>query len=212
MKHELDAALPGAPPLQIATGLTGHTVLLPSEDAAAYTAQLALLEAEWKPATDAERALVQSIADTGWRLLRLPRLEAGIYALGRLEFAGVFDNQDESQRSLLLDAKIYLTYQRQLNNLSVQEARLRRQREKDSAALRELQAERIRQSKPSLDDAARAYLAAAQLGRRHKFDPAALGFEFSIQKIEARAAQLKPNPIAEWQRRQAARLKDEEAA
>ena len=37
------------------------------------------------PAADDERNLVQSLADTEWRLLRIPSLEMGIYALGHLE-------------------------------------------------------------------------------------------------------------------------------
>ena len=46
----------------VKTGLTGRTVLLPSDDAAAYEQHLARFIAEWKPATEPEKALVQSIA------------------------------------------------------------------------------------------------------------------------------------------------------
>ncbi len=179
-----------------------QTILLPSEDPAAYTAHLARLEAEWKPATDAERALVQSIADTGWRLLRTPRLEAGIYALGHLEFAGAFDHQDESQRSAL-EAKIFLTYRRELNQLSVQEGRLRRQREKDVAALREMQTARRRETKASLDQAAREYISAIHEERQHKFDPAELGLEFPFEDIEMRAIDFQPHLFTEWERKRA---------
>ncbi|HZQ50808.1 MAG TPA: hypothetical protein VFB14_08810, partial [Bryobacteraceae bacterium] len=63
-----------------------------------------------------------------WRLQRIPSLEAGIYALGRLELANLFPDEEESVRKQLIEAKIFLTYQRQLNNLSVQENRLRRQK------------------------------------------------------------------------------------
>ena len=76
------------------------------------------------------------------RLLRIPALEAGIYAVGRLECAELFPNEEDSVRKQLTEAKVFLTYQRQLNNLSVQENRLRRQREKDTAKLREIQGQR----------------------------------------------------------------------
>ena len=54
----------------------------------------------------------------------------GIYALGRLEFAELFPGETEAVRKHLVEAKIFLAYRRDLNNLSIQEGRLRRQREK----------------------------------------------------------------------------------
>src|SRR3954451_19656463 len=74
----------------VKTGLTGRTVLLPSDDAAAYEAHVARFFTEYAPANEQEQALVQSIADTEWRLLRIPSLEMSVYALGRLELASNF--------------------------------------------------------------------------------------------------------------------------
>ncbi len=157
------------------TGLTGRTILLPNDDVEAYQAHVARFEAQWKPATDPERSLLQSIADTEWRLLRIPSLESGIYALGRLEFAGQF--QDHSG---LLDAKIFLTYQRQLNNLSIQENRLRRQRDQDVERLQNSQSERAK----ALHQSALALETARKEGVT--YDPAADGFEFSIEELDQR--------------------------
>src|SRR5947208_707155 len=100
----------------VKTGLTGRTVLLPSDDAAVYEAHFAEFLKR--------QNLVQSLADTEWRLLRIPALEMGIYAVGRIEFAELFANEDEGVRKHLIEAKIFLAYQRQLNNLSIQEGRL----------------------------------------------------------------------------------------
>ncbi len=105
------------------------------------------------------------LADTEWRLQRIPTLEMGIYAVGRLEFAGLFANEPEEARKHLIEAKVFLAYQRQLSNLSVQESRLRRQREKDTVALRELQEHRRRQAKARLDSAARKYIQAVHEDR-----------------------------------------------
>ena len=127
------------------TGLTGRTVLLPTDDAALYEAHVAHFEKLHAPSNDAERNLVQALADTEWRLARIPSLEAGIYALGRLEFAELFPQEPEPVRKQLIEAKIFLAYGRQLNNLSIQENRLRRQREKDLAALKQLQDDRKRE-------------------------------------------------------------------
>ena len=174
----------------VKTGLTGRTVLLPGDDAALYESHVSQFVKRFEPASEAEQNLVQSLADTEWRLLRIPALEMGIYALGRLEFAELFPNEDPAVRSQLIEAKIFLTYQRQLNNLSVQENRLRRQREKDTAALRELQNARAQQRQVHLDKAARQYIQAVHNGTYHAFDPAKIGFEFSLGEIEVRAMQL----------------------
>ncbi len=177
----------------VKTGLTGRTVLLPTEDAAAYTAHIARFEAEWQPATDAERALVQSLADTEWRLLRIPGLEAGIYALGRLEFAPQFQNHDDSIRTALIDAHIFRAYRRDLSNLSIQECRLRRQREKDTAQLEQLQAARTEREKRQLAESAQA---ARQVKRTVESSrPSGIGFEFSSRNTGPHAAT--PNRLSQ---------------
>lgn len=183
----------------VKTGLTGRTVLLPGDDAALYEAHVAHFIERYQPASDGERNLVQSLADTEWRLLRIPSLEMGIYALGRLEFTELFPNEDEPVRKHLIEAKIFLVYQRQLNNLSVQENRLCRQREKDAAALRELQDLRKRQTKARLDEAANQYIAAVHDGRHIDWEPAENGFEFSLLEIETRAMDLDPNLFAGYE-------------
>jgi hypothetical protein len=109
----------------VKTGLTGRTVLLPGDDAEAYQKHVDSFFDRWKPADDNERNLVQCLADTEWRLLRIPALEMGIYAIGRLEFASEFASEDESVRKHLIEAKVFLAYRKDLNNLSIQESRLR---------------------------------------------------------------------------------------
>src|SRR6476646_5288377 len=160
----------------VKSGLTGRTVLLPGDDAALYQAHVSQFIEHYAPIGDDECNLIQSLADTEWRLLRIPALEMGVYALGRLEFAGLFANEDEAVRRHLIEAQVFLAYQRQLNNLNIQESRLRRQREKDTAALRELQQERQRQASIRLDKIARQYVLAVDEQRHEEFDPAAFGF------------------------------------
>ncbi len=172
----------------VKTGLTGRTVLLPSDDVTAYQAHLARFAATWQPSGDTERSLVQSLADTDWRLLRIPALEAGLFALGRREFAAQFETEDPSIQDALIDAQTLRAYRRDFSNLGTQESRLRRQQEKDTAALAQLQEARNRRQAMELAEAAKAYEAAKQQGT--PFDPAAFGFEFSIEQIEARVAQL----------------------
>ncbi len=183
----------------VKTGLTGHTVLLPSDDAALYAVHLAQIVKRYAPAGEEEEGLVQSLADTEWRLQRIPGLETGIYALGRLELAELFVNEPEDVRKRLLDSKILLTYQRQLNNLSIQENRLRRMREKDLARLLELQETRRRQTQERLDAAARKYIVAVHDDTYRDFDLSRFGFEFSEAQIELRAMDLDPKLFAEYE-------------
>src|SRR3974390_33274 len=162
------------------TGLTGRTVLLPSEDAALYEAHLSQFRQQYQPVGDQELALVQSLADTWGRIARIPSLEMGIYALGRLEFADLFPEYDEDSRKVLIEAKVFLAYQRQLVNLGIQEGRLRRQAEKDLATLQALQQPRIQANQARLNHAASLYINAVHQNRQEEYDPEALGFEFII--------------------------------
>ena len=128
------------------TGLTGRTVLLPTDDVGAYQAHTDRVFKQWAPETDEEKRLTQSLVDTMWRLERIPALEAGIYAIGRRELASQFaDEQDETVRKAMIEAQIFLIHRRDLNNLSIQESRLRRLFEKDEAELKRLIAERRRE-------------------------------------------------------------------
>jgi hypothetical protein len=52
------------------------------------------------------------------------------------------DEEDETVRKTMIEAQIFLSYRRDLNNLSIQESRLRRLYEKDEAELKRLIAER----------------------------------------------------------------------
>jgi hypothetical protein len=177
----------------VKTALTGRTVLLPSDDAAAYETHIRNFFTELQPAGFREQSLVQALADTAWRLDRIPALEMAVYAQGHIQFAKQFEPEEAAVRPGLIELHTYLAYEKQLRNLQLQEMRLRRQREKDSTELHQLQQERLRKEKETLQAAAGLYMAAKH---DHKpFDPAEHGFDFSVNDIEshlkgARAAQL----------------------
>jgi hypothetical protein len=142
----------------------GRAVLLHSDDVASYEAHVSSFFARYRPAADEENTIVQSFADTEWRLNRIPSLEMGIYAAGRVEFANLFPHEESEVRKHLIEAKIFLAYQRQVNNLSIQESRLRLRCERDAARLRELQEIRKRREKELLDEAAEQYIQAVNKG------------------------------------------------
>jgi hypothetical protein len=56
-------------------------LVLSTESEADFQALLDSYEAEHKPATATERALVEQLATTTWRLRRLHNIEAGLYKL-----------------------------------------------------------------------------------------------------------------------------------
>jgi hypothetical protein len=177
----------------VKTGLTGRTVLLPTDDVALYQAHIAKFVERYNPVGDEEKSLVQSIADTEWRLQRIPSLEAGIYALGCLEFAELFPDQEESVRKQLIEAKTFLAYQRQLSNLSVQETRLRRQKEKDLATLKQLQEDRKRDRRNRLYRAGLDYIGYVRKHREDQWEEDHSGFEFSTDEVRAQAAAIRPD-------------------
>ena len=94
----------------------------------------------------------------------------------------------------MIELQTFLTYEKQLRNLQLQEARLHRRREKDVAALHKLQQERKEESKRKqlevLDAAVRQYVIARQ--DKKPFDPAANGFEFSIDEIKDHLGRMSP--------------------
>ena len=174
------------------TALTGRSVLLPSDAAAAYEQYVERFVREFQPVGVRECELVQSIADTNWRLRRIPTLEFALYARGRTEFAEKFAAEPAASQPAMIELETYLVYEKQFRNLQLQETRLRRQRDKDLADLRAAQQERHQQEAKELAAAAGLYQVAKN--RHRPFDPAEHGFEFSIEDIEsylegARAAQ-----------------------
>src|SRR5690242_3583684 len=162
------------------TGLTGRTVLLPSDDTAAYDRHVAAFNDEYQPVGLQECELVQSIADTFWRLRRIPILETAIFAKGRIEFADLFNEQDLAARPHLIDAHTFITYEKQIRNLQLQEARLARRREKEVAELRKLRNERTE----------------SRIEKKQQEIPAN-GFVFSTPEIQICGARYLP--AADWQ-------------
>ncbi|MBV9302788.1 MAG: hypothetical protein JOY62_10955 [Acidobacteriaceae bacterium] len=130
----------------VKSALTGRTVLLPSDDAAVYERHISRFASQFNPVGERETELVQSLADTQWRLNRIPSLEMGIYAVARLNFKNMFQEEQPEVREALIQAHTFITHQKQLNNLSIQESRLRRNYQKDLTELRQLQQTRLKTS------------------------------------------------------------------
>jgi len=165
------------------TALTGRTVLLPTDDAERYEAHLAEYDKIYKPVGELELEIVQKLADTWWRLDRIPGLEEALYVKGCNEFADQVVELDPRARLTMLRMHTYVAYERQFRNLQLQEQRLFRLLDKLKAELKALQKEREEAEHDALARAAMLYTAAKKDGKR--FNPEDHGFEFSTADIEA---------------------------
>ncbi len=153
-------------------GLSSRTALLPSEDQAAYEQHCRKFFEEYHPATPTETQLTQELADTAWRLNRVPALEAQL-----LQRAANPPSEAAAIAFDIVDAH------RALSTLSLHSARLSRQFERALAQLREIQSARLARRERDLKDA-------AAISEVHKhqgtpYDPSEDGFVFSPTEIDA---------------------------
>ncbi len=164
-------------------GLTGHTIVLPSEDLAAYQLHTQRYASQFQPKGVLEEQLVQTITDTTWRLNRIAAIENNLLTLGMTEYTGP---QDE-----LAMAASFRDQAKAIATLGMHEQRLSRQFERTLKQLREIQAER-RESE------GRDRRCAAALMEDYKEEgftdhPAEAGFVFSNQEIETRIQSEQPS-------------------
>jgi hypothetical protein len=182
----------------VKTGLTGRTVLLPTDDIHAYYDHLDRHFAEFSPATDKEKALTQTISDTEWRLLRIAPLESGIIAVGRRKLADLYpEEKDPTNRQALIDAEIFMTFRRDFSNLALQERRLRNQRNADVAKLEQIQKDRRDKHAADLKRALALFKSTRKLDV--PFEAAFFGFVFSVEELEDHISREQANAFAQGQ-------------
>jgi predicted ribosome quality control (RQC) complex YloA/Tae2 family protein len=175
-------------------GLCSQAALLPSEDPIVYQAFIESIFSQWSPATDQESRLTEVIGTTEWRLRRIPGLEAGIYAVGLLEHNNLFlDEPDSIKRDRNVQSKLYLIYEKQFKNLSLQERRLRSQHKADVTELKQLQQDRLEKAKQAEQalkeereaNVKRAEKISANCYKLNKpFRPADFGFDFTAEEYD----------------------------
>jgi hypothetical protein len=156
-------------------GLAAQTAVLPTEDLAAYQRHIQQLLDEYQPATPTETQLVHELANTAWRLNRIPLLEAELLTRAA--------NPPNEQAAIAFDI---VDAHRALATLGLHGQRLFRQFQKTLDQLRTIQVERREREQRDLADAA----ALLEL-HKHKeipWEPADDGFVLSKQEV-ARFAQ-----------------------
>jgi len=152
-------------------GLTARTSVLPTEDPETYQRHIQQFLDEYAPATVTETQLVHEIANTAWRLNRIPFLEAELLS------------QNPSPQALI----------QQLATLGLHGSRLSRQFQKAVDQLRDIQEERHRLERRQLTEAAELLIRHQRKGLPWEpadFLPEQSGFVFSKEQIERHARKL----------------------
>ena len=158
-------------------GLTSQSPVLATEDLAAYQLHCRQFHDEYQPATPTETQFTQELADTAWRLNRIPLLEAALLDRGA--------NPPSEQARIEFDI---VDAHRALATLGMHYQRLSRQFQKALNQLREIQSDRGERDRRDLKDAA-----ALLEFHKHKgvpWEPADHGFVFSKDRVEAFAQRL----------------------
>ena len=151
-------------------GLTAQTAVLPTENPETYQRHIQQFLDEYAPATATETQLVHEIANTAWRLNRIPLLEAELFS------------QNPNPQTLIPT----------LATLGLHGSRLSRQFQKALDQLREIQEVRRRLERCQLTEAAELFLSHQRKGI--PWDPAAfsneIGFVFSKDQLERQTRYL----------------------
>ena len=173
-------------------GLTGQTVVLPTEDHSAYERHSQSFLDQYHPKDATETQLVQSLIDTSWRMNRATTVETNLFSLGITEMEDrIRVNHPEAEAALAM-ALAFREHMRAFASISTQSQRLARQFERTLALLRQIQADRCAAEERQLDKA-------AKILKMHKhehlssepasynpapYNPADDGFVFSTAEIE----------------------------
>ncbi len=128
-------------------GLTAQTAVLPTEDPDAYQRHIQQFLDEYAPATPTETQLVHEIANTAWRLNRIPFLEAELLS---------HDSEPRASASGQETPYDIVDRLRALATLGLHGSRLSRQFQKAFEQLRDIQNERRHLERRHLNEAAEA--------------------------------------------------------
>ena len=120
-------------------GLTGHTVVLPAEDLVAYQAFTNRFFVDFKPKGILEEHLVQSLADTSWRLHRITALESTLLAVCFSEHENSIVTEHPEAHAAFVITEGVRDETRALAVLSLHGTRLTRQFEKTLDKLQNVQ-------------------------------------------------------------------------
>jgi hypothetical protein len=163
-------------------GLTGQTVVLPTEDHSAYLRHSQSFLDECQPKGAIETQLVQSLLDTSWQLNRAAAIETNLLSLGITEMEDRIRANHPQAEDALAMALAYREHNRAFANISIYRQRLTREFERTLVLLRQIQAERRATEERQLDNAAK--ILKMHQDENLPYQPSDDGFVFSNAEIE----------------------------
>ena len=175
-------------------GLTGQIVVMPTEDLEAYRAHVQAFVDDRKPKGPIESHLVQSLADTAWRLNRVAALEANLLTLAAAREPNPCDDAPGQIQQALAIASALEVHAKAFSNLSLHSQRLSRQFERTVAQLAELQKARRWKEDRELEKFLQVLDMYEEKGQ--PYNPADDGFVFT----EAEIAQARQARTREWRK------------
>jgi hypothetical protein len=167
-------------------GLTGQTVVMPSEDLAEYLRFTRELQDDFKPVGALEFQLSQSLADDAWRLNRAKAIENNLLTMSLNHHIEPIEGEHPEIRDALAVADALREQTKALATLSMHQNRIARAFDRTLAQLRQIQAERRERERVELAEASRAYQNYVRQSKT-PFDPAEYGFVLPIAEIEQHA-------------------------
>jgi len=173
-------------------GLTGQTVLLPTEDAQAYQSFCDQFVVHYQPVGPVERQLVQTIADTSWRLNRISAMEHSSLSIAAAQKLDQMQTTDDLRAQAIAQALAFGEQSEKMAKLSLYEQRLSRQLERSFKLIKELQADRKQQAKQ--EPAQAAATAKAQPAEKPQLAKKAAAGEFVFSTTPN--ASLPSHPVA----------------
>jgi hypothetical protein len=167
-------------------GLTGQTVVMPSEDLAEYQRFTQNMHDDMKPMGALEIQLAQSLADDAWRLNRAKAIETNLLTMPLNHKSESIDVEHPEVRDALAVAQALREQTKALATLSMHQNRIARAFDRTLAQLRQIQAERRERERVELSEASRAYQNHVRQTKA-PFVPAEYGFVFPIAEIHQHA-------------------------
>ena len=171
-------------------GLTGQLIVMPTEDLEAYRRHLASFADDFRPKGAMESNLVQSLADTAWRLHRIAALEANLLTLlAAREPDPCLDTAGQIQQAMAI-ASALEAHHKAFTNFTLHSQRLSRQFERAAAQLAELQ--NTRRSQETRDLNSLLQILDMHQDKGETYTPSDDGFVFTDTEItQARQAQTR---------------------
>ena len=163
-------------------GLTGQTIILPAEDLDAYQDFTDTYFKDYKPVGTLEKQLVQSLADTQWRLNRVAALEHNLIGLGFDEHSDSISTEHPEAHAALVIIEAMREQSRVLAVFGLHTARLSRHFKETLRQLNDAQEKRRAIEATHLREAA----ALCQMDQKQglPYNPLEDGFVFSNIEIE----------------------------